>query len=971
MSVLPAEDQQQYLRVLLIEDEANTISVLSLFLSEIKECKFTVCPTGKDAVSQIPVDCPDLVLFAHGLDREKSLEVFSELHRLFPSLYLLVSLPESEQKLASEYVNAGAVECILKDKSYILKLVYAVKNAMTRVAERQSIDLPPMPRAQQLSMDENLPDVVFVLDPDGKFLHANRVVTDVLGYEPNTLVQRPLMEIMDPRNSSSFQNFLLSTQAGKHFQEQVSIRKKNGHSEVFDLNCTEIEDFLIYGVARPQKVLKESQRATTRMKEEAAPISDDSLPPLIGPYRVVTLLGAGSTGRVYKGYDESLDRHVAIKVISKVLHSDSGHLERFHREAKILASITHPNIALVYYFGNLQSLPYFCMEFLPGGSLENLLQKAGKLPAETAISYTMQVAVGLHEAYKKGVVHLDIKPSNLMIAENERIKIVDFGFARKTEKEHSQDGNHSSANAVEPKAIPADYRVDIFSLGVTLYRMLYGTTPHSTTPQTLELLDERNLNPQVPKILRELADRMIAREPAKQFRDYPHLIEDLEKARRLFVKETPSVQPVQQPDVSVLMRGLIFDTQFPEILGQIYNQRLTGKLTLSWIDICKNIYFRDGIIVGVLSNQEGESFIEVLMKMNQLGGKKAKKVESEGYDLLKSYSWALRGISSDVREKVLQEMKQLALRTLQGMFSLVVGEYLFDPSKFRGELTLQLPADELIVTGVKNWMDKTLIRRRLFEKQFRIKRHHDFKKLLTAAKIPSSDTFLIFRFEDTIHFQELYPPSGITEDECLKLIYLYKCFGLIEVSREQYTPVSKPKAAPAAAQPVVQVRPIVQPKPAAPQPLPAKEAQSEKGGLDDIEAEQIRESNQRAAKVQTEKEYFSYYQRCAEESFHNKNYWAAVEYCKKALEYKKDATVFSLMGNAFASHPKFRAEAMEAYKKALQMDPNNPVIFRDIADLYYDTGSLKLAKSRYEDALMLDPRDEHSKTRIAEISKKL
>lgn len=968
MSVLPAEDQQQYLRVLLIEDEANTISVLSLFLSEIKECKFTVCATGKDAFSQIPVDRPDLVLFAHGLGGEKSLEFFSELHRLFPSLYLLVSLPESEQNLASDYVNLGAVECILKDKSYILKLVYAVKNAMTRVAERQSIDLPPMPRAQQLSMDENLPDVVFVLDADGKFLHANRVVTDVLGYEPNTLVQRPLMEIMDPRNSSSFQNFLRSSQAGKHFQEQVSIRKKNGHSEVFDLNCTEIEDFLIYGVARPQKVSKQSQRVTTRMKEEAAPISDDSLPPMIGPYRIVTLLGAGSTGRVYKGYDESLDRHVAIKVISKVLHSDSEHLERFHREAKILASITHPNIALVYYFGNLQSLPYFCMEFLPGGSLENLLQKAGKLPAETAISYTMQVAVGLHEAYKKGIVHLDIKPSNLMIAENERIKIVDFGFARRTEKERSQDGDHS-ANAPEPTAIPADYRVDIFSLGVTLYRMLYGTTPHSTAPQTLELLEQQKLNPQVPKILRELADRMIAREPAKQFRDYPHLIEELEKARRLFVKETPPVQPAGPPaDISVLMRGLIFDTSFPEILGQIFNQRLTGKLTLSWIDTCKNIYFRDGIMVGVLSNQEGESFIEVLMKMNQLSGKKAKKVESEGYDLLKSYSWALRGISSDVREKVLQEMKQLALRTLQGMFSLVVGEYIFDPSKFRGELTLQLPADELIVTGVKNWMDKTLIRRRLFEKQFRLKRHPDFRKLLGAAKIPSSDTFLIFRFEDSIHFQELYPSSGITEDECLKLIYLYKCFGLIEVTQEPYAPVSKPKTASQAPKPIPQPRPVLQPKPAAP---PVRDVHPPKGGLDEIEAKEIKESNKRAARAQSDKEYFSYYQKCAEESFGSKNYWATVEYCKKALEYKKDATIFSLMGNAFATHPKFRAEAMEAYKKALQMDPDNALIFRDIADLYFVTGSLKLAKSRYEDALKLDPRDEHSKTRIAEISKKL
>jgi PAS domain S-box-containing protein len=973
-----------YLRVLLIEEEPNTISVVSLFLSEIKECKLTISPSGRDASAQIPAYRPDLVLFAHGLKGEDSLQIFTEIHKAYPALYLLVSLPEDQKELSGEYSNAGAVECILKDKSYILNLVFAVKSAMIRVAEKESLVLPPMPRAEQLSMDENLPDVVFVLDADGKFLHANRVVTEVLGYDANELMQRPITDLMNGQDGQEFESFLTRNDPGKHFQGILSMRSKNGGPEFFDLNCTEIEDFLIYGVARPQKPAKSSPKsgALKAKSDAAAELSDDSLPPMIGPYRIVTLLGAGSTGRVYKGYDEHLDRFVAIKVISKVLHTDNDHLERFHREAKILASITHPNIALVYYFGNIHGLPYFCMEYLPGGSLENLLQKKEKLDPEEAVSYTMQVALGLHEALKKGVVHLDIKPSNLMIAEHDRLKIVDFGFARKMREKESDADSSGAGSAGKAQAIPADYRVDIYSLGVTFFRMLYGTTPHSPVARAVELMQQDKLDPTLSKQLHEIVERMISREPDKQFKEYPQLIEELERIRRFFVREEPKIAPARAPDTPILMRGLVFDTPFPEILGGILAERLTGKLTMSWIDICKNIFFRDGNILGVLSNQEGESFLELLVQQNQLSGKKAKKLESGSFDLLRSYSWALREIAPDVRDRVLSEMKQLAMRTLQGMFSQVVGEYIFDQTRFRGELTLQIPGEEVLVKGVKEWTDKTLIRRRLFEKKALIQRNPEFKKLISASRLQASDTFLLFRFEEAIHFQDLVVISGIPEEECQTLVYLYKCLRFVEVTKQEKPSVSPPKAkAPSAREPV---RETVRPK-AAPPEAPKTATQrgpAEKRTNVPIQAEKpLRKEEAPPAKVEaaplkavrsnSEPEYFQYYQRCASESFNNKNYWASVEYCKKALEFGKNAEIFALMGKAFATHPKFRTEAMEAYKKALQLEPQNPEILRDMGDLYFTTASYKLARSKYQDALKYSPDDKHSKKRLAEISRKI
>ena len=193
------------------------------------------------------------------------------------------------------------------------------------------------------------------------------------------------------------------------------------------------------------------------------------------------MLGAGSMGRVYKGFDDQLDRPVAIKVISQALAPDPDYLERFQKEARILASISHPNIALIYFLDKNHKPPFFCMEFMPGGSLEDLLQQRKKLDPELAVSYTMQVAIGLDEAYKRGIVHQDIKPSNLMIAENERLKIVDFGLAR-TSRE-IEEGPQVIAGTplyIAPEQVQdgrTDFRSDIYSLGVTFFRMLYGRTP--------------------------------------------------------------------------------------------------------------------------------------------------------------------------------------------------------------------------------------------------------------------------------------------------------------------------------------------------------------------------------------------------------------------------------------------------------------------------------------------------------------
>ncbi|HEY4490731.1 MAG TPA: protein kinase, partial [Acidobacteriota bacterium] len=427
----------------------------------------------------------------------------------------------------------------------------------------------------------------------------------------------------------------------------------------------------------------------------------------LGPYKIITLLGAGAMGRVYKGLDEHLDRLVAIKVLSKYLAADNENLERFHREAKILASIVHPNIAMIYYFGNLGGLPFFCMEYLPGGSVESLLGRKRVLDTETAVSYTMQVALGLNKALEKGIVHFDVKPSNMMIAENDRIKIVDFGLAHThRELESALSSIVGSPAYVAPEQIEGgilDHRCDIYSLGVSFFEMLYGYVP--ITGKTVQEIFTRKVNApfpspetldaSVPLELYEIILRMSARDPARRYGNYSEIVEDLERFRRSRQKGVP-FEMAPPPESTLRMQGQLYDRPFGEVLAEIARRNLSGKLTLSWIDLCKTIHFKDGQIIAVLSNQEGERFIDLLLARQEFSGEKARKFRSASFDLFKTYSSMIEEVSVENRGKLAADVYALAKEILSGMFSWEIGEFLFEEGKFPAQMNLQIDPLETV-----------------------------------------------------------------------------------------------------------------------------------------------------------------------------------------------------------------------------------------------------------------------------------
>jgi serine/threonine protein kinase len=159
----------------------------------------------------------------------------------------------------------------------------------------------------------------------------------------------------------------------------------------------------------------------------------------LGPYEILAPIGAGGMGEVYRAKDTKLDREVAIKVLPAALASDPERLARFEREAKVLASLNHPNIATIFGVEETNGVRALVMELVPGESLK------GPLPLETALNYAKQIADALEAAHDKGIIHRDLKPANIMITPQGVVKVLDFGLAAVTQPsgESSEDPNRS------------------------------------------------------------------------------------------------------------------------------------------------------------------------------------------------------------------------------------------------------------------------------------------------------------------------------------------------------------------------------------------------------------------------------------------------------------------------------------------------------------------------------------------------
>ena len=262
-------------------------------------------------------------------------------------------------------------------------------------------------------------------------------------------------------------------------------------------------------------------------------ISEDTIGvgSFLGGFKIERELGRGGMGVVYKAHELSLNRKVALKVLSQRLSSDEEFIKRFQREAQVIATLNHPNIVNIFSCGKDHGLYYFAMEYVNGKDLGQILQEKTSIPVEQALSITSQVASALDEAGGRGVVHRDIKPSNIMIDKMGRAKVMDFGVAHLENSDAKLTrtglflGTPEYASPEHATGRPLDVRSDIYSLGAVLYRMLSGKPPVTgesplavmTKLATEPVTPISQLNSSVPKPVCALIEKMMAKEPNERF----------------------------------------------------------------------------------------------------------------------------------------------------------------------------------------------------------------------------------------------------------------------------------------------------------------------------------------------------------------------------------------------------------------------------------------------------------------------
>jgi eukaryotic-like serine/threonine-protein kinase len=274
-------------------------------------------------------------------------------------------------------------------------------------------------------------------------------------------------------------------------------------------------------------------------------VSDSLIDTLFdGRYRIQRKLGAGGMADVYLAEDQELGRRVAIKILNGRHANDDQFIERFRREAKNAAALNHPNIVSIYDRGEAEDTYYIAMEFLDGRTLKELIVSRGAAPINVAIEYARQILSALRFAHRHGIVHRDIKPHNVLVDSEGRVKVTDFGIARAGTSQMTETGSIvGTAQYLSPEQArggEVDPRSDLYSLGVVLYELLTGKTPFDgDTPVEIAMKHLSNapkppskLRPEVPPELDKVVLRALAKNPDERYQSADEMEADLERVAR-------------------------------------------------------------------------------------------------------------------------------------------------------------------------------------------------------------------------------------------------------------------------------------------------------------------------------------------------------------------------------------------------------------------------------------------------------
>jgi serine/threonine protein kinase len=307
-------------------------------------------------------------------------------------------------------------------------------------------------------------------------------------------------------------------------------------------------------------------------------------------YRLLELIGSGGMAVVYRGMDTLLQRQVAVKVLREGFASDPAFLTRFQREARAAANLDHVNVVTVYDVGQDGDRHYMVMEYVDGQDLKTRIRQRGRLAVEEALDITIQVCAGVGHAHKGGIIHCDIKPQNVLVTQDGRVKVTDFGIARALSESGITEsetvwGSPLYFSPEQAAGEPPSPASDVYSIGVVMYEMLAGSPPfQAESPAALALMHMREeppplaiRNPQVPPQLEWIVRKVLAKEPSARYRTAEQLAHVLEEYRRHSEQRT-GWQPVvpSRPAATQPPLDYAAEPESPPVSGMTPNR-------LSWM----------------------------------------------------------------------------------------------------------------------------------------------------------------------------------------------------------------------------------------------------------------------------------------------------------------------------------------------------------------------------------------------------
>lgn len=649
----------------------------------------------------------------------------------------------------------------------------------------------------------------------------------------------------------------------------------------------------------------------------ASELSIQRIKPRYGNFRVESLVGSGGMGNVFKGYDEQLERTVAIKVLSRELSNSPTFVEKFHREAKIVASADHPGIAGIYTFGEQDGDFYFTMQWCSGGSIYDLIQRKGRVELLTAVDIIIQCIDALDAALAKGIVHRDIKPSNLMFDQYQRIKIVDFGLAASNDPQSqiTPSGVHGTPDYMAPEQAQSgnvDHRADIYSLGITFYFLLYGKLPfesksavemvikHATEP----FPEYEPLDGAVPREAYEIIQKMTQKPPEQRYQDYASCRRDLIALR----EEIFSSTGVLLPSVENLAPAPIWKTEdYFEILSALYVSPRAGVLTIRSHRLALKFLVENRHILFQESTDAEQTIWKLLVEAGHIEKSDIPPPASDFRDHLMRFLINQSFGFEDLKKVYRQYLKTTVLDA--GKWEDVECEFYTGDihnddieGLFIGDALLDLARSVISADEIRQY----------FEEHQYFCRTPDTDHILTSLSLTPEESFIASRLEidRSVNIEELCLITGFSEEKVCRLVYV-----LLRLSICQWKSAPDKKSTP-------------------------------------VKAARHDEEPDAQAYWRIAEQFFQF----ARKEFDQGNFWKVTELCKHAI--RNDATqgkYYHLMAMAYAHHPRFLDDAEQCFNKAIELEPAEAEYHLSLARFFLNSNQHQRAASEIARALELDP----------------